>query len=104
MPDLAPPRVRCPRCGGADIVYTCEPRCCFNHVCSACRTTFQTASEAQGGSVAGLARLDPPEDCAPTVPCGECRALAVAALPDGAHACTACGARLLLTYEDVAPA
>lgn len=106
MPATQPLQLTCPRCQGRAIAYSCEPRCCFNHVCADCRCTFQTASEYLGSKLAGLTPPDPPPDSidptAPTVPCSECRSIAVHQLADGRIACTRCGALLSLAYEDIA--
>jgi len=37
--------IKCPQCGGHEIVYSCEPKCCFNHVCADCRSTFEINTE-----------------------------------------------------------
>lgn len=99
MPDLQPLRFRCPACGGADVVYTCEPRCCFNHACAACRATFYPSTESTGRRVAGLPEQPPPDCTAPTVACENCRSLAVYMLGDD-PVCTACGAVLTLHLAD----
>ena len=106
-PQTGPLRLACPRCASPDVVYSCEPRCCFNHVCAACRCTFQTATAPrtgpQAGKLTGLLAPDPPPDSSdPTAPCSECRSIAVHALADGRVACVRCGAVLELLYEDVA--
>ena len=54
MPDIAPLRLHCPECGSNDIVYTCEPSCCFNHVCTACRAVFYPSTAATGRTRADL--------------------------------------------------
>ena len=105
MTATLPLAVACPRCTSAAIAYSCEPRCCFNHVCADCRCTFQTATEFLGSKLPGLSPPDPlPADSdptAPTAPCCECRSIAVYSLPDGRSACTRCGALLQLLYEDI---
>ena len=45
---LRPLTIACPSCGSTDVTYTCEPKCCFNHICAACYTTFELATEALG--------------------------------------------------------
>ncbi len=100
-----PLRLACPTCGGLDIVYSCEPRCCFNHVCAACRTTFQTATTYLGEKLRDLEPPQPaPESTEPSAPCCECREVAVCTLADGRRACSECGALLAVHYEDIAPA
>lgn len=99
MPELSPLRLRCPACGGSDVIYSCEPSCCFNHVCAACRTAFYPSTAATGRRVAGLVER-PAGDCTdPTVACEDCGSLAVAMLGDEL-VCTRCGAVLALTIED----
>lgn len=98
MPDTSPLRLHCPDCGSLDIVYTCEPTCCFNHVCNACRAVFYPSTAATGRARADLTRQPDPDSCAPTVACDRCRALAVY-LVAGEPACTACGAILEIHYD-----
>lgn len=99
-----PLELACPTCASAAIAYSCEPRCCFNHVCGSCRTTFQTATTPLGGKLAGLAPPEPPPDSSdPAAPCSECRSAEVYGLSDGRVACVRCGALLALKIEDVDP-
>jgi hypothetical protein len=103
MTPTLPLQIACPRCASPAVAYSCEPRCCFNHVCAACRCTFQTATEATGGKLQGLAPPDPlPDSSDPTAPCGECRSTAVFRLADDRIVCTRCGALLELQLEDIA--
>lgn len=101
MPELGPLRLACPACGG-ELVYTCEPTCCFNHVCAACRRTFYPSSAPTGRTVPGLPRLPPPEGTASTLACDACGSLAVHLLGDD-PVCTACGAVLALRLDDTPP-
>lgn len=99
-----PLRLTCPRCGGGEFVYSCEPSCCFNHVCVGCRAAFQTATVALGGKLQGLAPPDPLPDCTePAAPCCECRSVAVYRVDDEVCVCTDCGARLRLELGDEPP-
>jgi hypothetical protein len=94
--------LNCPVCGSSDIFYSCEPKCCFNHVCADCRSTFETASRALGGSVGGLDAPDPlPDSTEPTVACIKCESTRVYVLDDGRLACAACGALLELELNEV---
>lgn len=102
MIQTQPLQLACPRCHSPAIAYSCEPRCCFNHVCAACRCTFQTATEFLGSKLPGLVPPDPQDSSDPTAQCSECRSIAVHQLADGRVACTRCGALLELRYEDVA--
>mgnify|MGYP001619709065 CR=1 FL=1 len=52
----------CPSCGSREITYTCEPKCCFNHVCNHCHASFMLVTEKLGrelppGDRAGLPAL-----------------------------------------------
>ena len=101
MIQTQPLQLACPRCHSPAIAYSCEPRCCFNHVCAACRCTFQTATEFLGSKLPGLLPPDPQDSSDPTAQCSECRSSAVHQLADGRVACTRCGALLQLIYEDI---
>ena len=46
--------VQCPSCGSSEITYTCEPKCCFNHICAACYTTFELFTEPLGRRLTGV--------------------------------------------------
>lgn len=95
--------MQCPTCGSTDVVYSCEPKCCFNHVCSDCTTTFQPVTIATGERLPGVAPPEPLPDCTePTVACEKCESTAVYALDDGRLVCTACGAVLTMEYTEVA--
>ena len=114
-----PLTIACPTCGSGAVFYTCSPSCCFNHVCDACHTTFELATEATGGTVpaaerGGLDAIPPEDSTAPHAQCPRCDALAVrladaAAAPGPSPAtqdaaCGACFARLALRLENVTPA
>lgn len=98
MPVLAVP---CPLCASHEVVYTCEPRCCFNHVCTACKASFLLATEVAGGRSDGPAAVDPKESGEPTARCCACRSLDVISLDSGGCVCAACGVNLKLVYQDV---
>ena len=73
--------IRCPKCGGAEIVYSCEPKCCFNHVCADCRSTFEINTQKTGRSESTLAESIPePDSSDPTTACASCESLRVAVL------------------------
>ncbi len=103
MTPTVPLRVPCPRCASFDVVYSCEPHCCFNHVCGGCRCTFQTATEAVGGKLQDLVAPEPQDSTDATAPCCECKSIAVHALEDGRAVCVRCGSLLVVQYEDIAP-
>ncbi len=105
MTPTLPLQIACPRCASPQVVYSCEPKCCFNHVCAVCRCTFQSASEPLGGKLQGLVPPDPEQDSSdPTVACSECKSIAVHTLADGRAVCTRCGSLLRVFCEDVDPA
>src|SRR5215469_7277237 len=98
-------KTRCPKCGSWNVVYSCEPDCCFNHVCEDCLGSFQLATRDLGRSITGLIEEGPAtESCTPTARCARCQSLGVrsAAASDETRAaavCVACEAVLELVYE-----
>lgn len=95
----------CPVCGSADIVYSCEPKCCFNHVCTDCRSTFEPLTHPAGGKLSGVVPPDPlPDSTEPTVACAKCESTRVYQLEDGRLACAACGQLLDLELTEICPA
>jgi hypothetical protein len=94
----------CPICHSADVFYSCTPNCCFNHVCSACSTTFEPATKRAGGSLAGVQPPDPlPDSTEPTAECAACQSTQVYVLDDGRHVCGKCGVLLELELTEVVP-
>ena len=74
-----PLTLKCPGCGSADLVYSCEPECCFNHVCGDCLGSFQLQTRDLGVSCAEFAFERQERDClAVTVACARCKGLNVA--------------------------
>ena len=95
-------QVHCPKCGSSEIVYSCEPKCCFNHVCSECTTSFQTVSVASGEKLSGVKPPDPLPDCTePAVACARCDSVAVYQLEDDRLICLDCGTILALQLTEV---
>jgi hypothetical protein len=99
--------VRCPTCGSPDVVYTCEPKCCFNHLCSDCRTTFQLLTRKSSRAV-DVARPEAEEPFSgdPAAACAACESLRVAVVDAGSPpllVCSNCHSALELAYEDIAP-
>ncbi len=73
--------IRCPKCNGSDIVYSCEPKCCFNHVCADCRSTFEINTVKTGQSLAAATvPIEEPQSGEPTTCCASCESLRVAVL------------------------
>ena len=104
---LQPLLVQCPSCGSSEITYTCEPRCCFNHLCAACYCTFELFTEPLGRVLTGLGK--PPQvrdSLAPTVACAQCDSIEVYRVErvgdsHGEQVCAECHALLRLGYAAV---
>ena len=99
--------VQCPSCGSSDITYTCEPTCCFNHLCAACYTTFELFTEALGQVFTGVEKSLPERDSlAPTVACAQCDSVEVYMVEAGAGSlgalvCAECHSLLRLGFAAV---
>ena len=95
--------IACPVCSSTEVFYTCTPDCCFNHVCSDCRSTFEPVTTATGATVSGLV---PPDSLAeagdPTVACAKCYSTEVYQVAGTGLACAKCGAVLELELTEVA--
>jgi hypothetical protein len=100
--------IRCPQCGGTDIVYSCEPKCCFNHVCADCRSTFEinTAKTGEYDRTAAIEAVEPPSGD-PTTGCAACDSLRIAVLrregDDTLLLCGNCRAVLKMSIEEFVP-
>ncbi len=97
--------IACPKCGGKEIVYSCEPKCCFNHVCADCRSTFELNTEKTGQSDhETVISAEEPDSSDPTTGCASCGSLRVAILsfgPDGILLlCANCRAVSKLAIEE----
>jgi hypothetical protein len=97
--------IRCPKCGGAEIVYSCEPKCCFNHVCADCRSTFEINTQKTGQYDRTTAvDADSPDSADPTTGCAACESLRVAVLKSDANEtlvlCADCRAISRLVIEE----
>ena len=98
-----PLSLSCPGCGSTEVFYSCEPACCFNHVCSECRTTFEPVTRVSGGTTTGIEPPSPSPDASdPTVACAKCESTAVYVLEDGRLVCQDCGSLLALEITEVA--
>jgi transcription elongation factor Elf1 len=73
-----PPAITCPECGSRDVVYSCEPECCFNHVCGNCLASFELFTADLGGELSGVSFEEGERDCLSiTVSCARCESLNV---------------------------
>jgi hypothetical protein len=102
MVALMPLAFACPKCGSADVLYSCSPSCCFNHVCSRCYATFEPQTTRVGeysGELGPFPEVDSTGPTAPCARCGEHRLFGIAAdsIPANQALCIAC--RALLTVE-----
>jgi len=105
---LVPISVVCPQCGSGDVFYSCNPQCCYNHVCNNCYTTFELET-ARVGEVTENVEIPPePNSDTPTAPCARCHEPRVFAVADAGsppqYVCAACNALLTLEYTEIAPA
>ena len=97
--------IRCPNCGGNEVIYSCEPKCCFNHVCSDCRSTFEINTKKTGrfDHAANVEALEPLSGD-PTSGCANCDSLKLGVLSSGAEEtlllCGNCRAVLQMEIEE----
>jgi hypothetical protein len=99
---LTPLAFTCPKCGSADVVYSCTPSCCFNHVCGQCYATFEPKTERVGeyaGEIGPLPEADSAGSTAPCARCGEYKLFVIMdeTVPAERLLCISC--RALLTIE-----
>ena len=106
--NLIPISVACPHCGSGDVFYSCNPACCYNHVCNKCYTTFELETTRAGEVRENFAVPPDPVSAAPAAPCARCHEPKVFAVSDAGpppqFVCAACKALLTLAYAEVAPA
>ncbi len=103
---LTPISVACPQCGSAEVYYSCNPSCCYNHVCNKCYTTFELETKWVGDVTENFAIPPDPESGSPTAPCARChepKVFAVEGQPSQ-FVCAGCKALLTLDYTEIAPA
>ena len=100
--------VRCPHCQSAEVVYSCEPKCCWNHVCGDCRTSFQLVTEKTGefDRTSAISPVEP-ESGDPTTGCAACESMKLAVVRSegvnsGTLICGDCRTLLKLAIEEVA--
>ena len=105
---LAPISVACPQCGSADVVYSCKPECCYNHVCNGCYTTFELETTRVGEVTENFDPPPDPDPSGPTAPCARCHEPRVFSIADGGqppqYVCADCKALLTLGFTQIAPA
>lgn len=95
-------QLSCPICGSGDVFYSCEPKCCFNHVCADCKATFEPVTQKASGKRV-IQTPDPPPDASdPTVACCVCESVAVYVDDDGTLVCADCRQSLTLELTEVA--
>ncbi len=94
--------IRCPQCGGSEIIYSCEPKCCYNHVCADCRSSFEL-NTSKTGRFDHESRVEAAEPLStdPTTGCANCDSLKIAVLKsEGDQVLLLCGnCRAVLTLE-----
>lgn len=106
---LAALTIACPQCGSSDVVYSCKPDCCFNHVCSKCYTTFEPVTTRVGEFAGEIGPLPPdPDTAGPTAACARCGEIRLFAISDcdpGSPRllCLSCKALLTLELSEVSP-
>ncbi len=107
---LLPIDVNCPNCGSAAVTYTCEPKCCFNHLCGDCYCTFELVTKPSGERAVPEEKPRGERDSlAPTAPCAVCGSLEVFLAgeePGRAErlVCVHCWSWLELRFEGIQPA
>src|SRR5215469_12072442 len=95
---------KCPKCGSSDVIYSCNPSCCFNHVCSDCYATFEPETVRVGeyaGEIGDVPDIDASGPTAPCVRCGEYRLFGISDDPLllGQVLCVSCRALLSINFE-----
>ncbi len=100
--------IRCPKCIGAEIVYSCEPKCCFNHVCADCRSSFEINTEKTGQyDRTTPVQAEVPVSGDPTTACAVCESLRLAVFKSDANEtlllCADCRAVSRVVIEEFVP-
>jgi len=100
--------IRCPQCGSSDVIYSCEPKCCYNHVCADCRSTFELNTQKTGRFDHETAiSVGEPQSGEPTTGCASCESLKVAVLSSSQDEtlllCAKCRAVSKLVVEEFVP-
>ena len=94
---------KCPGCGSDKIVYSCDPECCFNHVCESCLTTFEIGTIVSDHEVIkGDFKLPERDITEPTTGCDACGSIDVFSIYDNEYlVCAECGNLLQMEYTDI---
>jgi len=105
---LIPLTVSCPQCGSTDVIYSCKPECCFNHVCNNCYTTFELETTKVGEVKEEFPPPPDPDPSGPTAPCARCGEAKVFAISNGPtpppqYVCADCKALLTLSLTEIKP-
>ncbi|HEV2177868.1 MAG TPA: hypothetical protein VGW33_11820 [Terriglobia bacterium] len=104
--ELKPLAFVCPQCGSPDVIYSCKPDCCFNHVCGKCYTTFEPVTTRVGELAADPGPLPAdPDPSGPTAACARCGESTLFVIASGSEAgrifCVACKALLTLELSEI---
>ena len=103
---LSPISISCPQCGSREVSYSCQPTCCFNHVCNNCYTTFELETTKVGELLDVFAMPPDPEPSSPTTPCARCGEAKVFAIVDSQgpeYLRVSCKALLSLSFTEISP-
>jgi len=97
----------------SDVVYSCDPACCFNHVCAACHASFLISTRFAGEADAGVPGLEiealETDLSLPTAACDRCGRLTVQSIVletkpamevAGRALCSSCRALLDLVLDE----
>jgi hypothetical protein len=108
VPSTLKELIKCPHCGGSEIVYSCEPKCCFNHVCADCRSTFEINTEKTGrfDHESAIEAGEPPSGEV-TTGCANCESLRLAVVSTSNNEilllCGRCRAVVKVIVEEFVP-
>ncbi|MGH9431687.1 MAG: hypothetical protein ACRD3T_09105 [Terriglobia bacterium] len=107
---LVPLIVQCPQCASPNVVYSCNPTCCFNHVCGDCYATFELSTTIADAPITDSGLIpSPPDATNPTAPCARCGECVVFMIEENTSAvprlvCASCKTILHLQIENIVPA
>ena len=100
---LIPISIACPECGSLEVIYSCNPACCFNHVCNNCYATFELETDCVGELAEPFDTLADPDSTNPTAPCARCGEYRIFAISNGRasppqYLCVSCRALLTVSF------